>query len=94
MCLGLRRRRLRTDLGGGLPVFVVYRLEERLAARAATPFLDLQLQRKLREAMEGEEAELRTARGLGELVRSTYVQPAEIREALLSGGRRPPSGGR
>ncbi|MEM6674966.1 MAG: hypothetical protein AAF726_19105 [Planctomycetota bacterium] len=83
---------LRVDLPDSDPVFVLYRFEERLAPKAADSFLDLELQQRLKRSIEEEESDVRIARGLGELVRRTYVAPDSIRDALLQGGRRGPDG--
>jgi len=78
----------RIDQQGVKPVFAIYQMVERTDATAATPFVDLGLQSELRKSIEGEEAEIRVARGLSVLVQTTYMAPAEVRDVLLSKGRR------
>jgi len=78
----------RIDQPGVPTVFAIYQMVERIDATAATPFVDLRLQTELRKSIEGDEAEIRVARGLSVLVQTTYLAPAEVRDALLNRGRR------
>ncbi|MEM9382558.1 MAG: hypothetical protein AAGB93_21575 [Planctomycetota bacterium] len=79
---------VRIDLPDGPTVFVIYRLSERIAAKEALPFLDQGLQDRLTESIKEGDARVRVARGLGELVQTTFVAPEDIRKALLDRGRR------
>lgn len=68
---------------GGSSSFILYRLESRSEGSEARPFVDLETQRSLLEALESERRERRVERGLSELVRSTHVSPLEVRRTLL-----------
>lgn len=73
----------------GVPqAYVLLKMLDRTRATKALPFKDLELQTRLREAIAEEASEVRIARGLAELVRTTHLAPEDLRRNFLSAGRR------
>ncbi|MFT6110016.1 MAG: hypothetical protein ACJA2W_002939 [Planctomycetota bacterium] len=73
----------------GVPqAYVLLKIVDRSKATEALPFDTLELQVKLRQAVAEEASEVRVARGLAELVRTTHLAPDDLRRQFLSAGRR------
>ncbi|WP_145195832.1 hypothetical protein [Planctomycetes bacterium Poly30] len=68
--------------------YVLLKIVDRTRATEALPFKDLELQTKLRKAIAEESSEVRVARGLADLVRTTHLAPEQLRKDFLSAGRR------
>ena len=72
----------------GVPqAYVLLKIVDRTRRTDALPFKDLELQTKLRKALQEESSEVRVARGLAALVNTTYLAPEELRKDFLSAGR-------
>lgn len=74
--------------GANVDGYVIYRVEEVVAERAAEPFVDLSLQERLLESMREEASEERIRRGLAFLARTTHVEPEEFKSMLVQRGAR------
>lgn len=79
---------LEFDDGGKPQAYVLLKIVARTDATPAAPFEGLELQTRLREAIAKEASEVRVARGLADLVRTTHLAPEELRSSFLSRGRR------
>lgn len=73
---------------GQIQAYVLLKVLDRSAASEALPFVSFELQQRLRANITDEATEVRIARGLSELVRSTHLAPAKLREEFLKSGRR------
>ncbi|MEZ6016149.1 MAG: hypothetical protein R3F49_13600 [Planctomycetota bacterium] len=81
--------RLPDDRGVVRPAaIVVYQLSEVMAPTGGTPFVDPELQAKLRERIQEVWDEGRTERGLYEQLRATYVWPPRLKEQILRRAKR------